>query len=161
MVDQALATARSMIGADAFAAVWEEAQSLRVEQILNGLPSVAALTAGGLAATERDTPADFPPLRRSSEPAVAAPPPILPAFLSADAPPPGPTAPFVAREPELAALAAALATARSGAGQILFVIGEAGRGKTMLVQEFARQAQAADAELLVISGASNAHTGIG
>jgi tetratricopeptide (TPR) repeat protein len=161
MVDHALATARSMIGADAFAAVWTEAQSLPVEQILSGLPSFAALTAGGLAATERDTPADFPPLRLMGEHAFAAPPPILPAFLSADAPPPGPTAPFVAREPELAALAAALATARSGAGQILFVIGEAGRGKTMLVQEFARQAQAADPELLVVSGSSNTHTGIG
>jgi len=61
----------------------------------------------------------------------------------------------------LAELADALATARSGAGQILFVIGGAGRGKTMLVQEFARQAQAADPELLVVSGACNAHTGSG
>jgi predicted ATPase/class 3 adenylate cyclase len=108
-----------------------------------------------------DLPADFPPLRLMGEHAVAEPPLALPAFLSADAPLSGPAAPFVAREPELAALAAALATARSGAGQILFVIGEAGRGKTMLVQEFARQAQAADPELLVVSGASNAHTGIG
>jgi predicted ATPase len=54
-----------------------------------------------------------------------------------------------------------LAAARSGAGQILFVIGGAGRGKTMLVQEFARQAQAADAELLVVSGYGNVHTGSG
>jgi hypothetical protein len=45
MVDYALATARSTIGADTFAAVWAEAQSLPVEQILNGLPSVAAFTA--------------------------------------------------------------------------------------------------------------------
>jgi len=67
----------------------------------------------------------------------------------------------VAREQELAELEAALATARSGAGQILFVIGGGGRGKTMLVQEFARQAQIADAELLVVSGYGNAHTGIG
>ena len=44
-----------MIGADAFAAVWTEAQALPVEQILSGLPSFAALTAGGLAATERAT----------------------------------------------------------------------------------------------------------
>src|SRR6185436_9221157 len=76
-------------------------------------------------------------------------------------PPPGPATPFVAREQELAELADALTTAHSGAGQILFVIGEAGRGKTMLVQEFARQAQAADPELLVVSGSCNAHTGIG
>ena len=76
----------------------------------------------------------------------------LPPFLSAAPQQLGPAAPFVAREQELAELAAALATARTGAGQILFVIGGAGRGKTMLVQEFARQAQAADAELLVVSG---------
>src|SRR5262249_11620080 len=37
----------------------------------------------------------------------------------------------------------------------------AGRGKTTLVQEIARQAQAADPELLVVSGACNAHTGSG
>lgn len=95
-----------------------------------------------------DLPADFSPL-------------VLPPFLAAAHSPPGPTAPFVAREQELAELTAALATARSGAGQILFVIGGAGRGKTMLVKEFARQAQAADTEVLVVSGYSNAHTGIG
>jgi DNA-binding SARP family transcriptional activator/predicted ATPase len=85
----------------------------------------------------------------------------LPSFMSAALQQPDPPALFVAREQELAELAAALTTARSGAGQILFVIGGAGRGKTMLVQEFARQAQAADAELLVISGYGNAHIGIG
>jgi Cdc6-like AAA superfamily ATPase len=83
------------------------------------------------------------------------------AFLSATPQHLGPIGPFVAREQELAELAAALATARSGAGQILFVIGGAGRGKTMLVQEFARPAQAADAELLVVSGYGNVHTGTG
>ena len=108
-----------------------------------------------------DLPADFPPLRLSGEHDFDEPPLALPPFLSAAEPPPVPAAPFVAREQELAELAAALATARSGAGQILFVIGEAGRGKTMLVQEFARQAQAADPELLVVSGYSNAHTGVG
>jgi predicted ATPase len=44
-VEQALATARSILGAEAFAAVWAEAQSLPVEHILNGLPSVAVFTA--------------------------------------------------------------------------------------------------------------------
>src|SRR5262245_35039985 len=85
----------------------------------------------------------------------------LPPFVSATPPLPSPVAPFVVREQELAELGAALTTTRSGAGQILFVIGGAGRGKTMLVQEFARQAQAADAELLVVSGSCNAHTGSG
>src|SRR5262245_25924815 len=106
-------------------------------------------------------PADFPPLRLSTERDSDEPRLTLPPFLSADPPPPGPAAPFVAREQELAALADALTTARSGAGQILFVIGGAGRGKTTLVQEFVRQAQAADTELLVVSGSCNAHTGSG
>src|SRR5262245_3350333 len=103
-----------------------------------------------------DLAADFPPLRLAGEHAFDEPPPKLPPFLKADPPPPGPATPFVAREQELAELADALATAGSGAGQILFVIGGAGRGKTMLVQEFARQAQAAVAELLVVSGSCNA-----
>jgi class 3 adenylate cyclase/tetratricopeptide (TPR) repeat protein len=106
-------------------------------------------------------PVDFPPLRLSTERAFDELPLALPPFLSAAPLPLGPPAPFVAREQELAELADALTTARSGAGQILFVIGGAGRGKTMLVQEFARQAQAADGELLVVSGYSNAHTGTG
>ncbi|MFL5806353.1 MAG: tetratricopeptide repeat protein [Roseiflexaceae bacterium] len=161
MVDHALATARSMLGDTTFAAVWAEAQALPVEQILSGLPSFAALTAEGLAATKRDTPADFPPLRLAGERAVDEPPLILPPFLSAAPSQPGPPALFVAREQELAELAAVLTAARGGAGQILFVIGGAGRGKTMLVQEFARQAQAADAEVLVVSGSCNAHTGTG
>jgi len=114
-------------------------------------------TAAAMAA--RDLRADVPPLRLAGERALDEPPLTLPTFLSAAPPPPGPPAPFVAREQELAALAAALTTARSGAGQIMFVIGEAGRGKTMLVQEFVRQAQAADPKLLVVSGACNAHTG--
>jgi class 3 adenylate cyclase/predicted ATPase len=108
-----------------------------------------------------DLPADFPPLRLSTERAFDELPLALPPFLSAAPPPLGPTAPFVAREQELAELAAALTTARSGAGQILFVIGGAGRGKTTLVQEFVRQAQAADPELLIVSGSCNAHTGSG
>ena len=71
------------------------------------------------------------------------------------------TTPFVARENELAALAATLETARSGSGQLTFVIGGAGRGKTVLIREFARQALTADPELLVVSGNCNAHSGLG
>jgi predicted ATPase len=85
----------------------------------------------------------------------------LPSFLSSAPQPSGPRAPFVARERELAALSAALETTRVGRGQILFVIGGAGRGKTMLVQEFAHRAQAADTELMMVSGQCNAHTGLG
>jgi len=42
---QALATARAALGADAFAAVWEAAQELPLEQILSAIPSVARFDA--------------------------------------------------------------------------------------------------------------------
>src|SRR5262245_29472702 len=117
---------------------------LAVDRLAAPAANLERSVAGAIALSERD-----------------AHPMPLPPFVSAAPSPSGPAAPFVAREKELAELAAALTTARSGAGQILFVIGGAGRGKTMLVQEFARQAQAADAELLVVSGSCNAHTGSG
>jgi predicted ATPase/transcriptional regulator with XRE-family HTH domain len=99
-----------------------------------------------------------PPSSRLASVTASAPlPPFLAEQLSSATSP----AVFVGRERELAELTAALETARGGKGQILFVIGGAGRGKTMLVQEFARQAQAADAELLVVSGYGNVHTGVG
>ena len=68
---------------------------------------------------------------------------------------------FVGRNRELARLTEALEAARRGSGQILFVIGGAGRGKSALVQEFARRAQALDPQLIVASGYCDAHTGIG
>src|SRR5262249_57865239 len=46
-LEQALATARSMPGDKAFAAVETEAQSLPVEQILRTIPSVTAFAALG------------------------------------------------------------------------------------------------------------------
>jgi predicted ATPase/DNA-binding SARP family transcriptional activator len=68
---------------------------------------------------------------------------------------------FVAREAELARLGSFLDMALAGRGQVVFVIGEAGRGKTVLVQEFTRQAQARQADLIVASGNCNAYTGLG
>ena len=43
-VDQSLAIGRAALGADAFAAVWAKGQALRLEQILNTLPSAAAFS---------------------------------------------------------------------------------------------------------------------
>src|SRR5262245_31109896 len=117
---------------------------LAVDRLAAPAANLERSVAGAIALSERD-----------------AHPMPLPPFVSAAPSPSGPAVPFVAREKELAELAAALTTARSGAGQILFVIGGAGRGKTWLVQEFARQAQAADAELLIVTGSCNAHTGSG
>ena len=68
---------------------------------------------------------------------------------------------FVARERELARLGSFLDRTLDGQGQVCFVIGNAGSGKTALVTEFARRAQEAHADLLVTAGTCNAQTGIG
>jgi len=68
---------------------------------------------------------------------------------------------FVARERELAQLDGFLGQALSGQGQLVFVTGDAGRGKTALIQEFARRAQMAHPDLVVADGNGNAYTGVG
>lgn len=86
------------------------------------------------------------------------------------APPlPYPTAPqssvtttvFVAREAELAQLDAHLTTALAGQGHTVFVAGDAGEGKSLLIEEFARRAQAAHPDLLVAGGHCSSHRGVG
>ena len=54
-----------------------------------------------------------------------------------------------------------LARSRSGEGQVCFVTGEAGAGKTTLTAEFAHRARTADDTLLIALGNCNAQTGIG
>jgi DNA-binding SARP family transcriptional activator len=68
---------------------------------------------------------------------------------------------FVAREGELAQLDGLLDLALAGQGQVAFVVGEAGSGKTALLQEFSRRAQRTHADLLVALGKGNAYTGAG
>ncbi len=68
---------------------------------------------------------------------------------------------FVAREQELDKLGKFFETALAGKGQVAFVTGEAGSGKTALVQEFARGAQESQVDLVVATGRCNAHAGIG
>jgi adenylate cyclase len=68
---------------------------------------------------------------------------------------------FVARERELAQLNEFLDTALAGQGQVCFVTGEAGSGKTALVTEFARRAEKAHPNLIVALGNCSAQTGIG
>ena len=55
---------------------------------------------------------------------------------------------FVSRQRELERLDGLLDTASEGSGQICFVVGEAGSGKTCLTAEFARRAQLRDEELV-------------
>jgi predicted ATPase len=68
---------------------------------------------------------------------------------------------FVARERELRRFDRFLDAALAGQGQVCFVAGEAGSGKTALVTEFARRAEAQHPELVAAFGQADAQTGIG
>jgi len=68
---------------------------------------------------------------------------------------------FIAREEQLRQLNECLAQAVNGQGRVCFVSGEAGSGKTTLVQEFVRRAQTQDKELAAAVGLCDAQTGIG
>ncbi|MFQ5595803.1 MAG: ATP-binding protein, partial [Anaerolineae bacterium] len=68
---------------------------------------------------------------------------------------------FVARERELAQLHTFLGRALAGQGQVVFVTGEAGAGKSALVTEFAGRAQDAHRDLIVAVGQGDAQTGAG
>ena len=72
-----------------------------------------------------------------------------------------PVSAFVARERELARLDRALTRARSGRGQIIFVAGEAGSGKTALLDEFVRRVVSAQGDVVAVSGVCSAHIGPG
>jgi DNA-binding SARP family transcriptional activator len=88
------------------------------------------------------------------------PAPQLPYFLQQEAEAVAPPI-FVAREPQLARLDAFLDEALTGHGQVVFVTGGPGRGKTALLAEFGRRAMDAHSDLLVASGNCNAYSGIG
>lgn len=68
---------------------------------------------------------------------------------------------FVARERELAQLDGRLDDALAGHGQVIFVTGGPGRGKTALLAEFGRRAMGNEPDLLVAAGSCNAFSGIG
>ena len=68
---------------------------------------------------------------------------------------------FVARTKELARLEASLGKALNGQGQLCFVSGEPGSGKTILVREFIRLAQEEHPDLIAAWSDCNAQTGIG
>lgn len=76
-------------------------------------------------------------------------------------PPPTPHPVFVARTQELARLNSQLDEALNGNGRILFITGDAGRGKTSLIAEFARRAQETHQDLIVAGGSGNALAGVG
>ena len=127
------------------------------EQPLKGLmrpEHIYQLMASGL-------PTDFPPL--AIDLTISEIPSKLPTFLD----PQGkgeidverPI--FVARERELKRLNSFLAKALQGKGQIVFVTGGAGRGKTALIDEFCWRIQQKCSDLVTARGNCNAHTGVG
>jgi adenylate cyclase len=68
---------------------------------------------------------------------------------------------FWGREHDLGRLDHFLDQANAGSGQVVFVAGEAGAGKSSLVGEFVRRREEADAQLVAASGQCNAYTGAG
>jgi len=68
---------------------------------------------------------------------------------------------FVGRERELARLGENLQKTLTDQGQVVFITGGVGRGKTALVEEFSRRIQEEQPNLLVVMGNCSAHTGVG
>lgn len=67
---------------------------------------------------------------------------------------------FVAREQELWQLNRLLEDVLDNKGRLSFVTGGAGRGKTALLHEFARQASEAHPDLLLAAGSCNPYSGV-
>ncbi|MGE5601791.1 MAG: AAA family ATPase, partial [Nitrososphaerales archaeon] len=85
----------------------------------------------------------------------------LPPFLDRASAAPAVETLCLGREPEFALLQTRLDRAVSGHGGVVFVTGEAGRGKTVLLKAFAARAQEQHAELVAARGACSSHDGIG
>ena len=68
---------------------------------------------------------------------------------------------FVARKRELDLLAQHLDRALAGHGQVVFIKGEPGSGKTVLADQFIQHAMGKYPDLLAVKGRCNAYTGIG
>ena len=86
----------------------------------------------------------------------------IPAFLQQDDRSPYlPKGNFVGRRKELSRLEAFLHQTLAGNAMPVFLLGDAGSGKTTLMREFARVAQEAHPDLLVAGGQCNAQTGPG
>ena len=101
------------------------------------------------------------PARPAPRPEIEEPPLPLPGFVTGRAPPAAARPVFVARDSELARLEGWLASALDGHGQVAFVVGGPGRGKTVLLHEFARRALDAHPDLLLAMGTCNAYSGVG
>lgn len=87
---------------------------------------------------------------------------VLPAYLTEEGLPAlSQREPFIGREEELDTLEEKLHQACGGHGGVIFITGEAGRGKTTLLREFSLRAQTDHPDLIVASGACPIYTGAG
>ncbi len=68
---------------------------------------------------------------------------------------------FAGREAELSRLNGFLDNAIARHGQVVFIAGDPGMGKTMLIQEFARRSMNSHANLISVNGGCNAYSGAG
>jgi tetratricopeptide (TPR) repeat protein/ABC-type dipeptide/oligopeptide/nickel transport system ATPase subunit len=68
---------------------------------------------------------------------------------------------FIRRQQELVQLNNFLEQVRIGEGKVVFISGEAGSGKTALMQAFAHRAQNSYSDIMVAWGNCNAYSGIG
>ena len=84
-----------------------------------------------------------------------------PAFLDSPGIPPTETPLFVARQAEMQMLSNHLEQTLAGDGKVVFVTGDAGSGKTALLNSFTQSALDRHPDLLVASGSCNAQTGVG
>ncbi|NIS80063.1 MAG: AAA family ATPase [Anaerolineales bacterium] len=84
----------------------------------------------------------------------------LPAFLEEEAAPVAMPV-FVGRERELTKLDGFLERALGGLGQLVFITGGPGRGKTALMDAFARRSMKLHEALLAVSGECSAYFGVG
>jgi len=134
--------------------LYQDIKSRRFEQVAAGVAGFQSTSTDQMPADKAQSRAIDPALSR----------PVadnLPAFLLSEDEPDSEPHIFVAREHELARLEEALDSARNGRGQILFVVGGAGRGKTTLIREFARRAEDSDPDLVIVTGYCKAIVGIG
>lgn len=108
------------------------------------------------------SPAKAPPQQKSAGPLPRPPTsPAAPLPVGVDEPKDVEPINFVARERELSRLDTWLEAALAGQFRVAFIAGEAGLGKSALLQAFVSRAQAAHPALVAVGGNCNAYTGLG
>lgn len=129
----------------------DETQELAALIRSGALPQLAAVTLGG------SLPPAGPFDVEIHTDAKSAPPNLAPAAPA----PAGYAARFVARQAELSRLHHLLDQALAGCGGVALISGEAGSGKTALLDEFTRQAAERRPNLIALRGGCSAHAGAG